>query len=333
MVDLGSYKDKFSDSGQRILEHALNESRRRDQNFVSVEHILQALTVEEPDMFNSAMRELSLDPVVVKMAIEKRLGSSRQQHVGKGFRIGPDTTDLFKRAMERARSQGRKTIEATDIFEALSSQDSLFVDVLRNMGANPEAVMENVRAQVQKREQEEEQNRKKFELPPYLKHFGVSLNRLARADKIPPTIGREKEIQQIIEILCHRERANSPMLVGEPGVGKTAVIEGLARLIELEPEKVPARLRSSHIVQLQMGGIVAGTMLRGMFEERIKGIIDEVKERDNMILFIDEAHTIIGAGAALGTSSDAANMFKSALARGEMRIIGATTISEYKEYI
>jgi ATP-dependent Clp protease ATP-binding subunit ClpA len=235
--------------------------------------------------------------------------------------------------MERARSQGRKTIEATDIFDALTTQEGLFIDVLKTMGANPEAVKENVRAQVQKRELEEEQNRKKFELPPYLKHFGVSLNRLARADKIPPTIGREKEIQQIIEILCHRERANSPMLVGEPGVGKTAVIEGLARLIELEPEKVPARLKASHIVQLQMGGLVAGTMLRGMFEERIKGIIDEVKERDNLILFIDEAHTIIGAGAALGTSSDAANMFKSALARGEMRIIGATTISEYKEYI
>src|SRR5687767_5308253 len=235
--------------------------------------------------------------------------------------------------MERARSQGRKTIEATDIFEALSNQDSLFVDVLRNMGANPEAVMENVRAQVQKREQEEEQNRKKFELPPYLKHFGVSLNRLARADKIPPTIGREKEIQQIIEILCHRERANSPMLVGEPGVGKTAVIEGLARLGELEPEKVPMRLRGAHVVQLQMGGLVAGTMLRGMFEERIKGIIDEVKERHDLILFIDEAHTIIGAGAALGTSSDAANMFKSSLARGELRIIGATTMTEYKEYI
>ena len=103
--------------------------------------------------------------------------------------------------------------------------------------------------------------------------------------------------------------------------------------IEMEPDKVPARLRGTHVVQLQMGGIVAGTMLRGMFEERIKGIIDEVKERDNLILFIDEAHTIMGAGAALGTSSDAANMFKSALARGDLRIIGATTLSEYKEYI
>lgn len=333
MVDLGAYKDKFGDSGQKILEYALGESRRRDQNYISVEHILDALIHEEPDMFNSAMRELSLDPIVVKMAIEKRLETTRQQHVGKGFRIAPDTTDLFKRAMERARSHGRKTIEATDIFEALAKYDSLFVEVMRALGANPDAVAENVRVQVERREQEEEQYKKKFDLPPYLKHFGVSLNRLARQDKIPPTIGRGLEIHQIIEILCHRERANSPMLVGEPGVGKTAVVEGLARLIELEPEKVPARLRGSHIVQLQMGGIVAGTMLRGMFEERIKGIIDEVKERDNMILFIDEAHTIIGAGAALGTSSDAANMFKGALARGEMRIIGATTLSEYKEYI
>ena len=333
MVDLGAYKDKFGDSGQKILEYALGESRRRDQNYVSVEHILDALIHEEPDMFNSTMRELSLDPIVVKMAIEKRLETTRQQHVGKGFRIAPDTTDLFKRAMERARAHGRKTIEATDIFEALAKYDSLFVEVMRTLGANPDAVAENVRVQVERREHEEEQYKKKFDLPPYLKHFGVSLNRLARQDKLPPTIGRELEIQQIIEILCHRERANSPMLVGEPGVGKTAVVEGLARLIELEPEKIPARLRGSHLVQLQMGGIVAGTMLRGMFEERIKGIIDEVKERDNLILFIDEAHTIIGAGAALGTSSDAANMFKGALARGEMRIIGATTISEYKEYI
>src|SRR5918912_1186398 len=333
MIDLGAYKDKFGDSGQRILEHALNESRRRDQNYVSIEHILNALASEEADLFTATMRDLALDPRAVRVVIERRLETSRQ-HVGKGFKIAPDTTDLFKRAMERARAQGRKTIEATDIFTALSQDErGLFVEVLRGLGASPEAVVENVRARVHLREQEEEQYKKKFELPPYLKHFGVSLNRLARADKLPPTIGRELEIQQMVEILCHRERANSPMLVGEPGVGKTAVVGGLARLIELEPEKVPARLRGSHIVQLQMGGLVAGTMLRGMFEERIKGIIDEVKERDNLILFIDEAHTIIGAGAALGTSSDAANMFKSALARGEMRIIGATTMTEYKEYI
>ncbi len=332
MADLEAYKDKFGESGQRIFQNAMNESRRRDQNYISVEHIISALSKEEPDLFNSTMRSLALDPINVARAIERRLDSARQ-HVGKGVRIAPDTTDLFKRALERARSRGRKTIEATDIFDVLSKYDSLFVDMMRGLGANPESLVEHVRVNVTEHEQKEEQYRKKFELPPYLKHFGISLNRMARADKIAPTIGREKEIQQIMEILCHRERANSPMLVGEPGVGKTAVIEGLARMIELEPQKVPARLRNSHVVQLQMGGIVAGTMLRGMFEERIKGIIDEVKERDNLILFIDEAHTIIGAGAALGTSSDAANMFKSALSKGDLRIIGATTMNEYKEYI
>jgi ATP-dependent Clp protease ATP-binding subunit ClpA len=333
MADIDAYKDKFSDSGQRVLQTALDESRKRDQNFVAVEHILHAVVREEDDLFSSTMRDLAVDPRSVKLLIEKRLDSGRQ-HTGKGFRIAPETTELFKRAMDRARSQGRRVIEGSDIFYVLSNDErSILNDVLQNLGVPSEEVAQTARTRIRKREKEEERVRQKYELPSFLRHFGVSMNKLARQDKIPPTIGRDKEILQMIEILSHRERSNSPMLVGEPGVGKTAVVEGLARLIELEPEKVPARLRDSHIVQLQMGGLVAGTMLRGMFEERIKGIIDEVKEKDNIILFIDEAHTIIGAGAALGTSSDAANMFKSSLARGELRIIGATTMTEYKEYI
>src|SRR5215207_3424217 len=333
MADIDAYKDKFSDSGRRVLETALGESKKRDQNYVAFEHILHAVTSEEEDLFTSTMRDLAVDPRSVKLLIEKRLDNGRQ-HTGKGFRIAPETTELFKRAMDRARSQGRRVIDASDIFYVLSNDErSVLNDVLQNLGVPSDEVAQTARTRIHKREKEEERVRQKYELPSYLRHFGVSMNKLARQDKIPPTIGREKEILQMIEILSHKERSNSPMLVGEPGVGKTAVVEGLARLIELEPEKVPARLRDAHIVQLQMGGLVAGTMLRGMFEERIKGIIDEVKERDNLILFIDEAHTIIGAGAALGTSSDAANMFKTALARGEMRIIGATTITEYKEYI
>jgi ATP-dependent Clp protease ATP-binding subunit ClpA len=332
MTGLDAYKEKFGDSGRKVLEHAMNESRRRDQNYIAIEHILEAIASEESELFNATMRDLQIDPRSVRTLIEKKLDNG-PQHLGKGFRIAPETTDLFKQAMDRARSQGRRTIEATDLFSAISHEDGVLMDVLRHFGASPEELQENIRTRLRERDREEERNKKKFELPSYLKHFGVSLNRLARQDKLPPTIGREQEISQMIEILCHRERANSPMLVGEPGVGKTAVVEGLARLIELEPEKVPARLRNAHIVQLQMGGLVAGTMLRGMFEERIKGIIDEVKERDNLILFIDEAHTIIGAGSAIGASSDAANMFKSALARGELRIIGATTTTEFKEYI
>ncbi len=333
MADIDAYKDKFSDSGRRVLESALDESKKRDQNYVAIEHILHAVAKEEDELFTSTMRDLAVDPRSVKLLIEKRMASGRQ-HTGKGYRIAPETTELFKRAMDRARSQGRRVIEGSDIFYVLSNDErSILNDVLQNLGVPSDEVAQTARTRIRKREKEEERSRQKYELPSFLRHFGVSMNKLAREDKIPPTIGREKEILQMMEILSHRERSNSPMLVGEPGVGKTAVVEGLARLIELEPEKVPARLRDAHIVQLQMGGLVAGTMLRGMFEERIKGIIDEVKEKDHIILFIDEAHSIIGAGAAMGTSSDAANMFKSSLSRGELRIIGATTMTEYKEYI
>lgn len=333
MADIDAYKDKFSDSGRRVLESALDESKKRDQNYVAIEHILHAVANEEDELFTSTMRDLAVDPRSVKLLIEKRMASGRQ-HTGKGYRIAPETTELFKRAMDRARSQGRRVIEGSDIFYVLSNDErSILNDVLQNLGVPSDEVAQTARTRIRKREKEEERSRQKYELPSFLRHFGVSMNKLAREDKFPPTIGREKEILQMLEILSHKERSNSPMLVGEPGVGKTAVVEGLARLIELEPEKVPARLRDAHIVQLQMGGLVAGTMLRGMFEERIKGIIDEVKEKAHIILFIDEAHSIIGAGAAMGTSSDAANMFKSSLARGELRIIGATTMTEYKEYI
>jgi ATP-dependent Clp protease ATP-binding subunit ClpA len=140
-------------------------------------------------------------------------------------------------------------------------------------------------------------------------------------------------MDRVLEVLCHRERANSVLLLGEPGVGKTAIAEGIARRIEFEPDKVPVRLRDCQIVNLQMNTMVAGTMLRGMFEDRIQNVIREIKERPNLILFIDEVHTMIGAGSALGAPSDAANVFKSVLARGEVRIIGATTLSEYKEFM
>src|SRR6266480_4110875 len=155
MVDLGAYRDKFGDSGQRVLENALSESRRRDQNYISVEHIVSALAKEEADLFNSTIRDLALDPASVRMAIDQRLESSRQ-HVGKGFRIARDTTDLFKRAMDRARAHGRKTIESTDIFEVLSKDDSLLVEVLLSLGAKPDAVIEHIKTNVDEREKQEE---------------------------------------------------------------------------------------------------------------------------------------------------------------------------------
>lgn len=333
MLDLGPLTDKFSESGQKVIYRAIEESRRRDHNFLSVEHIFTALGEVENGLFTEILRSINVEPQMVSQMLEQELAKSRQ-YVGKKMYIADTTRELFNRSLKRARQQGRQTIESFDLFATLFADPAGSpAEILRRLGADPNLAMEKIVQEVRQREEHDETMRKKFELPPYLKHFGTSLNKLARQDKLPPTIGREIEIRQMIEILCHRERANSPMLVGEPGVGKTAVVEGLARMIELEPEKVPARLRNAHIVQLQMAGIVAGTMLRGMFEERLQGIITEVKERSDLILFVDEAHTIIGAGSALGASSDASNMFKSALARGELRIIGATTLTEYKEYI
>jgi ATP-dependent Clp protease ATP-binding subunit ClpC len=332
MIDFEQYQDKFSETGQRVMKRAYDESKRRDHNQLAPEHVFVALAELERGFFNELMQSLNIDPQTVAASLEGRL--SAREYLGRGMRMSDSLRLLLKSALDRARQRGRRQIESTDLFYALfQDRNGSPVEILRKLGAEPELVVEKISTRVRTREERDERYRRRFELPPYLKHFGLSLNKLARQDKLPPVIGRDLEIQQIMEILCHRERANSPMLVGEAGVGKTAVVEGLARRIELEPDRVPSRLRNAHIVQLQMSGVVAGTMLRGMFEERIQGIINEVKERDNLVLFIDEAHTIIGAGSALGASSDAANMFKAALARGEIRIIGATTHTEFKEYI
>ena len=332
MIDLEIYTDKIAESGRRLIRKAYEEARGRDHNQLAPEHLFVSIAEVERPFFNEVMQSLNLDPQVVIQALETKL--DQRDYLGRGMKISEPLRTLLSNALKHSREQGRRLIESTDLFYALFTDTHSYpVELLRRLGADREMVMQKIATRVRSHEEKEEKYRRRYELPPYLKHFGVSLNKLARQDKLPPVIGRNEEIRQIVEILCHRERANSPMLVGEAGVGKTAVVEGLARKIELEPEGLPQRLRSSHIVQLQMSGIVAGTMLRGMFEERIQGIISEVKERDNLILFIDEAHTIIGAGSALGASSDAANMFKSALARGEIRIIGATTMTEYKEYI
>ncbi|HET9532131.1 MAG TPA: ATP-dependent Clp protease ATP-binding subunit [Blastocatellia bacterium] len=332
MLDLEIFTDKIAESGRRLIRRAYEEARARDHNQLAPEHVLLSIAELERPIFNEVMQSLNLDPQVVLQALETKLG--QRDYLGRGIKMGESLRTLLSNALKYAHERGRRLIESSDLFVAVFKDvHSYPVELLRRLGADREMVMQKIQTRVRSHEEKEEKYRRRYELPPYLKHFGVSLNKLARQDKLPPVIGRNDEIRQMIEILCHRERANSPMLVGEAGVGKTAVVEGLARKVELEPESVPQRLRNAHIVQLQMSGIVAGTMLRGMFEERIQGIINEVKERDNLVLFIDEAHTIIGAGSALGASSDAANMFKSALARGEIRIIGATTMTEYKEYI
>jgi len=331
--DFDIAQSKIGESAQRVVDRAVEESRRRDHALLTNEHIFLAFAQVEWDTFSQVMRDLELNPHEILQALEEHL-HVLPTFAGRELRVAPATKLVFKLAFHQASRAGRQTIESSDLFSAIFEESQgIPVSIIRHHGVEPDVLVSRIATRMRDNELREERLRKRFELPPFLKHFATNLNLLARQDRIPPVYGRDKEIQQVLEILCHRERSNSVMLIGEPGVGKTAIVEGLARRIEFEPESVPVRLRDCQVINLQMNTMVAGTMLRGMFEDRIQNVIREIKERPNLILFVDEAHTMVGAGSALGAPSDAANVFKSVLARGEVRMIGATTLSEYKEYI
>jgi ATP-dependent Clp protease ATP-binding subunit ClpC len=331
--DLDIAPSKIAENAQHIVDRALEEARRRDHALLTTEHIFLAFAQVEWDTFAEVMRDVEQNPHTVLQSIEEDL-HTLPSSPGRDVRVAPATKLVFKLALHHASRAGRQSIEAVDLFAAVFEEtQGAPVSILRRHGVEPDVLVNRLTARVRDIELRDERLKKRFELPPFLKHFATNLNLLARQDKVPPVFGRDREIQQVLEILCHRERANSVMLVGEPGVGKTAIAEGLARRIEFEPESVPVRLRDCQVISLQMNSMVAGTMLRGMFEDRMQNVIRELKERPNFILFVDEAHTMVGAGSALGAPADAANVLKSVLARGEIRMVAATTLSEYKQYI
>ncbi|MEK6758662.1 MAG: ATP-dependent Clp protease ATP-binding subunit [Deltaproteobacteria bacterium] len=333
MTELEELKEKLTPSARRVVDAAVQESQSRQHYYLGVEHLFLAFAKVEENFFREVMEDLNLDLFQVLNFLNEHLSVTRQ-YIGMGLKVPPATRNVFRLAREEAQRWGRDEVDSTDLFIAMFQENhSLPAKVFRSFGLDPDFVMRRITVKVRSKEEIEEELKKKYELPANLKHFAVNLNKLARFDKLPMIIGRDAEIEQMMEILCHIDRSNSVMIIGEPGVGKTAVVEGLARKIELEPKLVPKRLRDKQIVNLQMNSIVAGTIFRGMFEDRIEKIIKEIKEKKNIIFFIDEAHTLIGAGSAMGVPSDAANIFKSTLARGEVQIIGATTLSEYKEFI
>ncbi len=326
-------KERLGESADRVLSRSIEEARRRDHVVLTSEHVCVAFAQVEWTTFLDVLTDLHIDAHAVLRALEEHL-REMPADAGADLRLAPATRLLFKLALLHASRFGRHSVEAVDLFSAVFEESQgATVAIVRRYGVEPEKVMSRLGARMREQEALEERMRRKYELPPFLKHFATNLNQLARQDRISPAFGREAEIQQTLEILCHRDRANSVLLIGEPGVGKTAIAEGLARRLELEPETAPVRLRDCQVVCLQMNALVAGTMLRGMFEDRMQNVIREIKERTNLILFVDEIHTMIGAGSALGAPADAANIFKSVLARGEVRMIGATTLSEYKQYI
>ncbi len=333
MEELDLDLTKLTESGLRIVTRAEDEARRRGQELLTSEHLFIAFAQAEWGLYARVMRDLKVSPDELLSAVSGAL-ESIPAVPGCVVMMTELTLELIRRAIKQATVLGREQAESYDLFASiLEERQSGPSLILRRFGTDGDAVTTRLMTIIRDIELRDENLRRRYELPPFLKQFAVNLNLLARQDKLPPVFGRETQLQQIVEILCHRERANSVMLVGEPGVGKTAVAEALARRLELDPQSVPAQLRDCQVVNLQMNSLVAGTMLRGMFEDRIQNVLREVRERPNFLLFVDEAHTMVGAGSALGAPSDAASVFKSVLARGEVRIIGATTLSEYKQHL
>ena len=324
---------RVGDAAQRTIDRAVAEARRRRHGELTSAHLFVAFAQTEWSLFAEIMRDAGVNPQAIVLNIETALADSSVVEAVL-VRIPPATRLLARLALHRASRAGRQMLQPIDLFGALLDEEhGLPATILRQHGIAPGVLTQQLNEYARELELQQEQLLKRFELPQHLKQLATNLNLMARQDKLPPVFGRDHEIQQVLEILSHRERANSVMLLGEAGVGKTAIVEGLARRLEHNPETVPLRLRECQVVSLQMNAVVAGTMLRGMFEERLQNVIRELKEHPNLILFIDEAHTMIGAGSALGAPSDAANILKSVLARGEIKVVAATTLGEYKAHV
>lgn len=330
--------DSFSAGAQKILDNAVDKALR-DQVLLDDTHILSSIITVEWNWFYFIINSLGLglnpDEIRDFVRDHEKYNQEKVSYSmwGNGKHVPPQTQDTLMMSLEISRTHRRPAVEVTDLFTSIFNQnDGIGVLVLAKFNIDNRDFRSKLLAFLLKPDSMSEQFKKHYDLPTNLKNFATNLNFLAVKNKLPPLFGREAEIMQVMEILCHRERPNSVLLIGEPGVGKTAIAEGLARKIEFEQEKIPVRLRKCQIVNLQMNAVIAQTKYRGDFEKRLQNIIRDIQENPHLILFIDEAHIIIGAGSVMGGANDAANILKAVLARGEVRIIAATTLGEYREF-
>ena len=319
---------RFTERAQRVIVLSQEEARRLGHNVVGTEHILLGLIAEGEDVAARSLLSLGVSIDQVRGEVERIIGRGGQPTQGQiGFT--PRSKRVLELAFDEARRLGHTYIGTEHLLLGLIREgEGVAAQVLHNLGADLEKVRAQVTSQLgggsQGKTQAPRQNK-----TPTLDQFGRDLTTLAREGNLDPVIGRDKEIQRVIQILSRRTK-NNPVLIGEPGVGKTAIAEGLA--LKIVNNDVPETLSNKRVVTLDLGSLVAGSKFRGEFEERLKKVMEEIRSAGGVVLFIDEMHTIIGAGAAEG-AIDAANILKPALARGELQAIGATTLDEYQKHV
>lgn len=323
----------FTQKANDVINLAIKAAENFGHNYIGSEHILLGILQEGTGLGAEVLNNKGVSAEDIQRLIEENIGR------GNPTRLTPDDfTPRCKRILEVAFQLARGMMNSfvgTEhlLMAVLKESDSYAVKFLMSLGVSPESVIEDVFSSVGRNEVgasgSAQRGKNGKSKTPTLDEFGKDLTELARQGKIDPVIGREKEIERVIQILSRRTK-NNPCLIGEPGVGKTAIAEGLA--LKIVKDEVPELLSGKQIVALDLTSMVAGTKYRGDFEERIQKAMEEVKEAGNIILFIDEVHTLMGAGAAEG-AVDAANILKPALARGEIQVIGATTIDEYRKNI
>jgi ATP-dependent Clp protease ATP-binding subunit ClpC len=319
--------DRFTKRARRVLTKAGEEARRLNHRFIGTEHILLGLVAEEGGVAMRVFQELEIAPEQVRNAIERTVGRGTRPTFTQPT-LTPRTKRVIELSVDEARRLGHHYIGTEHLLLGLIREgEGVAIDVLRRLGAPPDKIREQVSRLLEEIPQHAG-SRRPASTTPTVDQLGTDLTSLADAGKLDPVIGRKTEIERVIQILARRTK-NNPALIGDPGVGKTAIVEGLAQRIV--SGDVPEPLLDKRVLQLDIGSLVAGTIYRGQFEERLKKVIEELKGSDS-ILFIDEVHMLVGAGSA-GSSVDAANILKPALSRGQLQCIGATTMDEYRRHI
>jgi len=328
--------NNFTPRAQQVLQLARKEADRFNHNYVGTEHLLLGLIKLGQGVAVNVLQKMGLDLETVRMEVEKQVGSGPETKIVGNVPYTPRVKKVLALAGKEAKALSHSYVGTEHILLGLLKEgEGVAARVLKNLEIDIERTKNEIQKELDPNftpaEPEEgggEPSRKDVKTPA-LRAFGRDLTELAKKGELDPVIGRRNEIERVIQVLCRRTK-NNPVLIGEAGVGKTAIAEGLAQ--EIANGNVPELLHEKRVITLDLALMVAGTKYRGQFEERIKAVMDEIRRSKNVILFIDELHTIVGAGSAEG-AMDASNIIKPALSRGELQCVGATTMNEYRKYI